>query len=194
MNIIKNTSIREKFHHGYPRDKNKVTALVIHGSGGWYGSTCDSWINYMHDPEGHGDQKRSPLQKEGILLYQYLVNRKGGICEIIDPENYVFAASIGRMERYCINVELINWGSANSGNYTEEQLQTVKNLFLFLKKDFQEISIITGHEGIYEHYTGQKLGKTCPGNFNFNELANLLENEGYPTFLRHNQFIEIKDK
>ena len=104
MNIIVNTSIREKYMAGFPRP-GQVTEIVIHGTGG--GSTSKAMINWIMGGEREKEYRR------GIALFHYLIGREGGITEIINPSKWVYHSSSGIHDKETIGIDHINLDAKN---------------------------------------------------------------------------------
>ena len=170
MNIIVNTSIREKYMSGFPRP-GKVTEIVIHGTGG--GSTSKAIINWIMGGE------RAKEYLRGVALFHYLIDREGGIIEVINPSKWVYHSSSGIHDKETIGIEHINPDAKNQDAFTDEQYQSDLDLILFLITQFPVTSII-GHVQNTLKYSGQKYVKVpCPGNYDWPRLQKMLFESGH---------------
>lgn len=170
MNIIVNTSVREKYMDGFKRP-GPVTEIVLHGTGG--GSTAKGMINWMLAGERAAEYKR------GIALFHYIIGCDGEIIEIINPSRWVYHSSSGIHDKETIGIEHINPDAKNQDDFTDEQYRADLNLILFLINQFPITSII-GHVQNTLKYSGPKYVKVpCPGNYDWSRLQEMLSDSGY---------------
>lgn len=169
ITINKDTIIRNKFFSGYPRSKD-VIWFVIHGTAG--GGVLH-WMRYgvpLNSARGIDYQK-------GIGLFHYLINRDGSIWEIIDPDKWVWHASIGRVDGGTIGVELVNTSTSNSAPYTQEQYNSLIALYTFLRTTkFPKMTTMISHNrAMIKVNEGRYGGKACPGRgFNWHTWRNMV--------------------
>ncbi len=170
MNIIVNTTIRDKYHQGFDRDQ-PITEIVIHGTGG--GANAQGLINWMLNGE------RAAEYQKGVGLFHYLNDRNGDIYEIIDPARWVYHSSSGIHDKYTIGIEHINPNPKNAAEYTDAQYTALEELILKLLDDYPLINTIVGHVQNTLKYSGPKYVKApCPGNFNWTRLQTALNAGG----------------
>lgn len=166
MNIKIDQAIRNKWHQGFERPAPPYE-IVIHGTGG--GGT------YRYILDGG----RSDEYKRGIALFHYLIDRDGTVTEIIDPDSWVYHSSSGRHDSKTIGIELLNPSHANDTEYTDRQYAALGLLLQELMGRYT-IRVIRGHSKSYEVFNGKKKpNPQCPGNFNWDYIANQLQLEGY---------------
>lgn len=165
MEIKKEKVIREKYTEGHKRTK-PVKYLVVHGTGG--GRSAENLLAWMRNP----NQKQQARYRRGVALFHYIIDRDGTVIEIIDPHNWVYHASIGKMDAGTIGVELLNPHRDNRSEYTQEQYQSLVELYDHLKGMFPL-------QKIFSHrYAKQVLGggkkKNCPGNFDWDKFQEMI--------------------
>ena len=164
-----NTTIREKYHRGFDREGEKVTEIVIHGTGG--GVTASGLINWMLT------NGRPSEYKKGIALFHYLIDTNGEVTEIISPDNWVFHSSSGTHDKTTIGIENINPDAHNESEYTASQYQGLIKLITVLMKKYPITSIV-GHGQNRLKYSGTY--KECPGSkFRWDIIENELLSRGY---------------
>jgi N-acetyl-anhydromuramyl-L-alanine amidase AmpD len=171
MNIINDDRIFKKYfkaiENQFARKVEDITEITIHGAG--VGSSASAIIKWMLDggimPDG---SMREVQYKKGISLFHSEVERNGDIYNILNLLFWCYGSSCGKHDRFCINIELINGHSENKNAYSEdqyislfEQIDAYKGLF--------PIKRITGHNYNARTYSG--VIKTCPGNFDWDKLA-----------------------
>lgn len=176
--IKKDKVIRKKFEPGMKRTYETVDWFVVHGTAG--GGTLNWWRNTPLN------SKRGRLYTRGIALTHYLIERDGTIWEIVDPKKYwLHHASIGKLDKGTVGVELLNPTRDNSGPYTEEQYQALADLYehlyspkTFRKAIFPEMSVILGHCRAKQKISGG--WKNCPGDgFDWDKFGEVLKTRGY---------------
>lgn len=170
LSYHKDLQIRQKYMPGYARTK-PVKHIVIHGTGG--ASNARPLIKWMLNP-GKAQANR---YRRGIALFHYMIDRDGDITELIDPDRWVYHASIGKMDGGTIGIELGNPSRTNSEPYTDPQYVALGNLIEFLLADYRDIDSIISHRYAKE-VMGKSGTKNCPGNFDWELLSNMLKKFG----------------
>jgi len=178
MRIKKDKIIRNKFKPGYKRTLTNIEWVVLHGTGG--GNTLQWWRDTPLN------SKRGRLYTRSIALTHYLIQRNGTIWEIVDPEEYwLHHASIGKLDKGTIGVELVNTTRNNSGSYTKAQYNSLIYLWNYLAGSrsfwmparFPELGVILGHGRCKQKTYGG--WKNCPGNFDWEKLDEELSMNGW---------------
>lgn len=153
MEIKKDTIIRNKFCKGFERTI-PVTHFVIHGTGG--GGT----LNWVRNADPASKRGRRYINGDG--LFHYLIERDGTIYEIIDPELWVYHASIRSRDKGTIGVELLNPSSTNKTPYTKEQYKALVWLYGYVQRTYhREVKTAISHNMMKRKY--RRDGKACPG-------------------------------
>ena len=168
MDIIKNTEIRNKYHQGFLRLPEDIHQIVIHSSGG--GHSANSILRWMVGGE------RASQYKRGIALFHYLIDLNGDIYNIIDHDRWVYHSSSGRHDKGTIGIEHVNSSWKNNNELTGDQYASLVDLIEYLM-DRYDITSILGHGKCKEIYSGEY--KRCPGNFDWQIIANHLSAKGY---------------
>ena len=170
------------------RREDQINEIVIHGTAG--GGSADDLIKWMLSGE------RSAEYEKGEALFHYLIDFDGTITNLIPDLGVVYHSSAGKHDRYTIGIELMNTEKDNSGEYTDDQYESLKVLTYTLLSLFP-ITSITGHERnaqIYSNIISKKV--PCPGNFEWNRIDNWLNANNM--FYRKNEegdkFYEIAQK
>lgn len=168
MNIQQDLRLREKYTQGFARTK-PVKYITVHGTGG--GSSAARLLKWMLKP----GKQREDWYKRGIALFHYIIDRDGSIIELIDPDKWVYHASVGKWDAGSIGIELMNPKSDNSGDYTSMQYRALT----FLCK---ELIYKYPIEKIYSHKYAKEViakrgSKNCPGNFNWKKFSKELYNK-----------------
>lgn len=169
--IIKNLIIRERYHSGFKRTK-PITTIVIHGTGG--GGT----LRWVEDAD-RTDLARAARYRKAIGLFHYLITQglSGGprrentdtgpvsiVLEVIDPDRWVYHASVGQLDHGTIGIECLNPGRANSGHYTTAQIEELANLCAYLVRRYPTIKEFVGHGRMKQRLDrAGKAWKICPG-------------------------------
>lgn len=154
LKIHKDTIIRNKFFDGYARTL-PITWFVIHGTGG--GGTL-RWMRYQVKL----NSKRGLKYQRGVGLFHYLIERNGMIWEIIDPDMWVWHASVGNIDGGTIGVELLNPSPFNRKKYTVEQYDALLALYTHLRtKKYPKMDIMISHNRAKQKISGRT--KKCPG-------------------------------
>lgn len=164
--IIKNLIIRERYHSGFKRTK-PITTIVIHGTGG--GGT----LRWVEDAD-RTDPARASRYRKAIGLFHYLVTRGGFSVvredtkpvslEVIDPDRWVYHASVGHLDHGTIGIECLNPGRANSGHYTTAQIEELADLCAYLVRRYPTIKEFVGHGRMKQRLDrAGKAWKICPG-------------------------------
>ena len=170
MEIIKNTTIRNRWHRGFERD-TFIQSTIIHGAG--VVSSVDSLINWMLEGE------RGESYKNGIALFHYAIDATGEVTEIIDPYNWVYHSSSGIQDRKTIGIELINGSVGNVNSYTDDQYESlIELIFNNIMIDHPTMNVIASHNRMAQKYS--KFGKSCPGpGFNWDYLEDYMNENNY---------------
>ena len=160
MDIIIEKEIR-KFHEGFERKDSDITTLVIHGAGAV--KSVKGLLSWMKSggvmPDG---STREAQYRKGVALFHYTIDRDGQVYEIINPHNWVYHSSTGKVDRCTIGVELINGTPDNSGQYTAGQYLSLSMLVKYLNGVFNsQITRLVGHGQYKLQHAG--AGKECPG-------------------------------
>jgi hypothetical protein len=157
IKINKDTIIRNKWHSGYERTK-PVIWFVIHGTAG--GGTLH-WIRNIVKE----NSQRGKAYKKGIGLFHYLIERDGTIWEVINPDKWIWHASIGSFDGGTIGVELLNPSYKNTDSYTSQQYDSLLNLYNYLRSDkYPEMDVMISHNRAkIKINNGKYGGKACPG-------------------------------
>lgn len=162
--IIKNRIIRERYHGGFRRTK-PITTIVIHGTGG--GGT----LRWVEDAD-RTDPTRAARYRKAVGLFHYLVTqgwlRIGKTdpvsLEVIDPDRWVYHASVGQLDHGTIGIECLNPGRANSGHYTTAQIEELANLCAYLVRRYPTIKEFVGHGRMMQRLDrAGRAWKICPG-------------------------------
>lgn len=170
MDIVKNLTIRKKYFEGYNRTK-PIKYIVLHGTGG--GNSARALLNWMANPN---DAQKARYRK-GVALFHYLIDKTGAIHEIIDPDKWVYHASIGKMDGGTIGIELLNPSRDNSKHYTPAQYAALWSLIENLRERYKSIEKIISHR-YAKAILGKGKHKNCPGNFDWSLLANAVLSDG----------------
>jgi len=183
VEITVDKKIRAKYQKGWIKKIRNVpiTEVVIHGTAG--GMTVAGLLHWMYN-EGR------KTYNKGIGLFHYAIGRgmkgekDGLICEVIDPDYWVYSSTSGKHDKTAINIELINTSKSNRDPYTEGQYESLFNLiFNHLMVVYPTINRITGHRyNIWRwnsNTKAKKKDKNCPGNFDWNRLENELNKRQY---------------
>lgn len=166
--IVKNLIIRERYHSGFARTK-PITTIVIHGTGG--GGT----LRWVEDAD-RTDPIRAARYRKAVGLFHYLVMQGGGprrenteavsveVLEVIDPDRWVYHASVGQLDHGTIGIECLNPGRANSGHYTTAQIEELVDLCAYLVRRYPTIKEFVGHGRMMQRLDrAGKAWKICPG-------------------------------
>lgn len=173
LNIQKDNIIREKFHSGFKRTR-PVVWFVIHGTAG--GGTLN-WMRKM-DESNEFRASRYRNYKKGIALFHYLIERDGTIVEIINPDRWVYHASVGAVDGGTIGVELLNPDSQNRKPYTQEQYEKLADLYEYLRIKYPQMTVQLSHNRAKEKVSGGN--KACPGTgFKWTKWRSLLKKRGW---------------
>lgn len=156
MKINIESTIRNKYMVGFPRDYNDVTEIVCHGTGG--GQSARAIMSWMLGGE------RKDLYMQGIGLFHYLIDFNGDIYEIINSLNWTYHSEAGAQDKHTIGIELMNPMFGNQGTYKNEQYKALQNLILELLEMFPNINSIVSHDANRKKYSGLPP-KPCPGKF-----------------------------
>ena len=152
MKIIKDSSIRDKFHKGFKRTRGP-SEIIIHGTGG--GHSAKGLLRWMMQGE------RGKLYYRGIALFHYLIDRNGEITEIIDPDLWVYHSSSGKHDERTVGIELMNPYIDNGGYYTQEQYDSLMQLIFDELMERYSIDSIMSHGRAKQKFSGEY--KKCPG-------------------------------
>lgn len=183
MNIIINNDIRNKYNKGFPRP-GLPNEIVIHATGG--GKSAADLIKWMMGGE------RAHEYYGGIALFHYLNDYDGNVTEIIDPDRWIYHSSSGTHDSETIGIENMSPAADNSYGFTEQQYQSLFELILSLLEKYP-INSIAGHNFNTIKFSGQQYVKVpCPGNFNWNRLADFLSLNGYSFGYEDQHFYNIK--
>jgi N-acetyl-anhydromuramyl-L-alanine amidase AmpD len=178
MKYIVESGIRLKYHKGFKRNIKKIDTAIIHGTAG--GGDIIKWMlegGYMGKDKNGKRIYRAEQYKKGIALFHFIINKKGEIFEIINPDRWVYHSSTGRHDKRTIGIELINNDRTNRDEYTTEQYCAILDLiFEELCKKYP-IKRIAGH-GVFKQKYGRGT-KRCPGNFNWKWLETVLDTYEY---------------
>ena len=157
IKINVDTIIRNKFFKGYNRSK-PVTWMVIHGTGG------KGTLRWMRDLVKFKSRRGLRYQK-GIGLFHYLIETDGTIWNIIDPNKWVWHASIGQYDGGTIGVELENTHRANRNPYSEMQYNSLLALYNHLRfNGYPKMKTMISHNRAKIKINHGRLGgKECPG-------------------------------
>jgi len=160
--------IRKKYHSGFERVDSDIYQIALHGTGGGNSALgCIRWMRKYGRPD---------LYRKGIALFHYLIDRKNGTYEIINPHNWVYHSSSGRHDQHTIGIELVNPGRDNGNKYTKYQYKQCVRLIDFLMTIFP-INSIASHDKIKQIYSGGS--KSCPGEgFDWNYFQSVLNEFG----------------
>ena len=170
MDIIKNTTIRNKYMDGFERTV-PVKYLVVHGTGG--GKRAKGLLTWMNNP----NQRQQARYRRGVALFHYIIDRHtGNVIEIIDPDRWVYHASIGDMDGGTIGVELVNPNPDNRSAYHRTQYEGLTNLFFYLKQRYPTIENVISHR-YAKKVIGGNGNKNCPGNFDWDLFAKMISAE-----------------
>lgn len=161
--MVVDTVVRTKWHAGFKRNVSPAI-LVIHGSAG---PNPYKWV-------AEGDRLGNPrteLYKKGIALWHYTINQDGEICEMIDPENWVYHSSAGRADEQTIGVEMEHPDNGTLP-FKDTQYIALFSLINFLMLKYP-ISEIISHNKMKQRHRG--TNKKCPGpGFDWNRLADYI--------------------
>jgi hypothetical protein len=182
MNIIINTTIREKYNQGFSR-YNPPSTIIIHGTAGF--NTSEGLMQWMINGE------RAEEYKQGIALFHYLNDLEGDITEILNPDKWVYHSSSGNFDSNTIGIENLNASIDNSNPYTDKQYTSLVDLIIYLKNKYLTIKTIMSHNVCGWKYS--KVTKICPGNFDWLALALMLEKKGISCVnLKYQEVINLK--
>jgi len=189
VEIIKDHRIENKWHRGFSRDQTfdhtgkviKVNheepySIVLHGTGG--GDTSEGIIKWMlSGGQLSNGKSRKKQYKRGVALFHYLIDRRGKIVEIIDPDRWVFHSLSWTKDRFTIGIELVNPHPNNGDPYNSQQYESLFYLIFDHLFNKYPINTIVSHQRMAYKYSGKE--KNCPGNFDYNKLEDELTNRDY---------------
>jgi N-acetyl-anhydromuramyl-L-alanine amidase AmpD len=157
IEIVDYRLIKDTIFQGHPRTK-PVTRFTIHGTGGGNAKNIFGWWDSLKPH--HTTYKR---YQKGIALFHYMIekNSEGTIYEIIDPDFWVYHASVGSWDMGSIGVELCNKGRDNSGDYWRSQYASLLELLIHCCEKYP-IKEVISHNRAKRLVRGS--GKNCPGN------------------------------
>ena len=187
MEIIKNRTIREKYHQGFNRTKD-ISEIIIHGTGG--GSSSKGLMRWMLN----GGRARE--YRRGVALFHYIIDFDGKVIEIIDTDRWVYHSSSGIHDEVTIGIELMNPDFANNAAFTNEQYNSLHSLiFDVLLYKYPTIDTIMSHNRAKQKYSGGT--KQCPGpEFSWDRLEDEMEfrNLSYEHHLKYESYWNIQQK
>lgn len=152
MKINDRTDISKKFFDGFERTKN-IEYVIVHGTAG--GDT----LNFVYNTKLESDLGKG--YQKGIGLFHFLIEPSGKIYQIMDTDVWCHHASCGKEDMKTIGIELQNPDSHNAKPYTEEQYQSLLELFEYLKEKYPTIDKFVSHNRMKEKFS--KGTKECPG-------------------------------
>lgn len=193
MYIIKDEIIRKKFKGGHQWMNGQklvfdegfertmdVGWFVIHGTAG--GGTLN-WVRNA-DPNSPRGQRYA----RGVALFHYLIERDGTVHEIIDPSKWCLHASIWKLDSGTIGVEMVNPDWGNKDDYTDEQYNSLLELYNYLRGgDYPDMDVMLSHNRCKQKVnyemkglTPPRVAKACPGpGFDWNVWRKTVGNDGW---------------
>lgn len=168
----------QTFDGGYVRDR-EVNWFVVHGTMG--GDTLN-WVANASLKSAQGmDYCR------GIALFHYLIDQKGQVTEVLNPEKWCYHSSIGIKDAATIGVELENPSSDNSAPYKEIQYKMLVELYDILRKKYPKMDTILSHNRCKQKVLFEAKGlpapqwaKKCPGpGFDWDQFRAMIKSSGY---------------
>ncbi len=180
MNQINLTElVAELYTPGFERTK-PVTTIVDHGTAG--GGTR-RWVMDAHR-NAESAQYRNYCR--GIALFHFLIEPDGTVVKLIDPQRWVYHASIGGLDAGTIGIEWQNGDPANRAPYTPEQYAAGAELYAEMLELFPSLNRRVGHGQMKKLVSGG--WKECPGpGFDWEILRAEMRQRGFasihePTF------------
>lgn len=177
ITVIKD--VREKYHEGFERiekDENgnrakaEINEIVFHKT---RGQTASGLVKWMMGGE------RADLYYKGVALFHYIIDGRGKICELIDPNNGVYHSSSGQHDMHTIGIEFTYTRDKKGKEiFTVEQYEAAKHLVFDVLMEKYYIDSIVGHG--YNRLKYSKIYKDCPGtNFDWGIFTHELNDRGY---------------
>jgi hypothetical protein len=150
--LLKNTN---PLWCGFPRNKEDITRIVIHGTGG--GGT----LPFMKQG-GQGKQDKK------IGLFHYLIEKNGDIIQLVEDLEWVYHSSAGKMDKNSIGIEILKTKADNSDIPTKEQYTAILELIKSLVEKYN-IDCFMSHDYSRKKYSN-KSPKPCPNTFDWGLL------------------------